>query len=76
MVPLRCWIGVSLVLLPSTVWAGNPPNIVLMVMDNLGRNRRYGGGILRVAHKPKRLDALAAEGARITQFQRRNPSVH
>ena len=70
MVPVRCWIRVLLlVLLPSTVWAGNPPNIVLMVMDNLGWGEigAYGGGILRGAHTP-RLDALAAEGMQLLNF--------
>lgn len=45
------------------------PNIVLMVMDNLGWGEIgvYGGGILRGAETP-RLDRLAAEGMRFLNF--------
>ena len=45
------------------------PNIVLMVMDNLGWGEIgvYGGGILRGAETP-RLDQLAAEGMRFLNF--------
>lgn len=46
-----------------------PPNIVLMLSDNLGFGEIgvYGGGVLRGAPTP-RLDALAAEGLRFTNF--------
>ena len=46
-----------------------PPNIVFMLMDNLGWGEigAYGGGILRGAETP-RLDALAAEGLRLLNF--------
>ena len=46
-----------------------PPNIVLMLSDNLGFGEIgvYGGGILRGAPTP-RLDRLAAEGMRFTNF--------
>ena len=49
--------------------AGNRPNIVLMVMDNLGWGEIgvYGGGILRGAATP-RLDQLASQGARLLNF--------
>jgi arylsulfatase len=46
-----------------------PPNIVLMLSDNLGFGEigAYGGGALRGAPTP-RLDRLAAEGWRFTNF--------
>jgi len=46
-----------------------PPNIVLMLSDNLGFGEigAYGGGALRGAPTP-RLDQLAAEGLRLTNF--------
>ncbi len=45
------------------------PNIVLMLSDNLGFGElgSYGGGVLRGAPTP-RLDDLAAEGLRLTNF--------
>ncbi len=45
------------------------PNVVVMVMDNLGWGEIgvYGGGILRGAETP-RLDKLAAEGMRFLNF--------
>jgi arylsulfatase len=47
----------------------NKPNVVLMVMDNLGWGEIgvYGGGILRGAETP-RLDNLASEGMRFLNF--------
>jgi len=52
-----------------TVSAQERPNVVLMVMDNLGWGEIgvYGGGILRGAETP-RLDALAEEGMRLLNF--------
>lgn len=46
-----------------------PPNIVLMLSDNLGFGEigAYGGGVLRGAPTP-RLDRMAAEGLRFTNF--------
>jgi arylsulfatase len=46
-----------------------PPNVVLMLSDNLGFGElgAYGGGVLRGAPTP-RLDRLAAEGLRFTNF--------
>ncbi len=46
-----------------------PPNIVFMLTDNIGYGDLgcYGGGITRGAPTP-RLDALAAEGLRLTNF--------
>jgi arylsulfatase len=45
------------------------PNIVIMLSDNLGYGDlgSYGGGILRGAPTPK-LDQLAAQGLRLTNF--------
>jgi arylsulfatase len=49
--------------------AGKPPNVVLMLSDNLGFGEIgvYGGGALRGAPTP-RLDRLASEGLRFTNF--------
>jgi arylsulfatase len=45
------------------------PNILFVLMDNLGYGEvgAYGGGILRGAATP-RIDRLAAEGTRLTNF--------
>src|SRR5215469_15956921 len=45
------------------------PNIVFVLVDNLGYGELgvYGGGILRGAPTP-RLDKLASEGMRLTNF--------
>ena len=55
---------------------GAKPNIVLVLMDNLGWGELgvYGGGILRGAPTP-RLDRLASRRISRAQFQRRGP-VH
>jgi arylsulfatase A-like enzyme len=49
--------------------AGDRPNIVFVLMDNLGYGELgvYGGGELRGAPTP-RIDQLAAEGTRLTNF--------
>ncbi len=49
--------------------AGGKPNLVFMFVDNLGYGELgcYGGGITRGAPTP-RLDRLAAEGTRLTNF--------
>src|SRR5277367_3684734 len=49
--------------------ADKKPNIVLILMDNLGYGELgvYGGGILRGAPTP-RIDNLAAEGMRLLNF--------
>lgn len=52
------------------VWAETgKPNIVFVLVDNLGYGElgAYGGGVLRGAPTP-RLDKLAAEGLRLTNF--------
>ena len=45
------------------------PNIVFILMDNLGYGEVgcYGGGIVRGAATP-RIDKLATEGTRLTNF--------
>ncbi len=45
------------------------PNIVFMLLDNLGFGDPgcYGGGVLRMAPTP-RIDALASQGLRLTNF--------
>jgi len=54
---------------PEAGRADERPNIVLMLSDNLGFGEIgvYGGGVLRGAPTP-RLDQLAAEGMRFTNF--------
>ena len=55
---------------PAAPTAGtSQPNIVLILADNLGYGElgSYGGGITRGAPTP-RLDALANEGTRLTNF--------
>src|SRR5688572_33258261 len=47
----------------------SPPNILFVLADNLGWGELgcYGGGILRGAPTP-RIDRLAGEGLRLTNF--------
>jgi arylsulfatase len=54
---------------PATGGGTNRPNIVVVLMDNLGYGEPgvYGGGILRGAPTP-RIDAMAAEGTRLLNF--------
>ncbi|MGH8614196.1 MAG: arylsulfatase [Gammaproteobacteria bacterium] len=54
---------------PSTLLGAGKPNIVFIFADNLGYGElgSYGGGIVRGAPTP-RLDALAREGTRLTNF--------
>src|SRR6516162_6373717 len=49
--------------------SASKPNIVFILMDNLGYGEVgvYGGGITRGAPTP-RIDRLAAEGTRLTNF--------
>ncbi len=55
--------------LSSVTWAQDKPNIVFMMADNLGYGDVgvYGGGELRGAPTP-RIDQLAKQGLRLTQF--------
>jgi arylsulfatase A-like enzyme len=54
---------------PAVAQQTTKPNIVLVLMDNLGYGEIgvYGGGILRGAPTP-RIDALASEGMRLLNF--------
>ena len=56
-------------LMPLSLAAEEKPNVVLMMMDNLGWGEvgAYGGGILRGAETP-RIDALADEGLKLLNF--------
>jgi arylsulfatase len=68
----RAAVAVTLALAVGAAQAGadaSRPNVVLMLSDNLGYGEIgvYGGGVLRGAPTP-RLDALAAEGLRFTNF--------
>ena len=60
---------VTLGLGSSASAADKQPNIVLVIMDNLGYGELgcYGGGITRGAPTP-RIDKLAAEGARLLNY--------
>src|SRR5712671_4124246 len=62
-------LALSLLRLPGNAYAQQKPNIVLVLMDNLGWGEPgiYGGGILRGAPTP-RIDELAAEGTRLLNF--------
>ena len=60
----------ALALISSTpAQAADKPNIVFVLMDNLGYGElgSYGGGILRGAATP-RIDKLANEGTRLLNF--------
>ena len=56
-------------IIPSFAFAQEKPNIVLVFMDNFGWGEPgfNGGGVIRGAPTP-RLDELAAEGLRLTNF--------
>ena len=69
---MRRWILIPtslLLIASSTALAQDKPNIVFMMADNLGYGDVgvYGGGELRGAPTP-RIDNLAREGLRLTQF--------
>ncbi len=62
-------VTVLQLLLPGTAWAKDKPNIVLVFLDNFGGGEPgfNGGGIIRGTATP-RLDGLATEGLRLTNF--------
>lgn len=67
---LSCLALLGALLMTSFAGAATPPpNIVVMLYDNLGYGElgAYGGGVLRGAETP-RIDQLAAEGVRLTNF--------
>ncbi|MFC4861025.1 arylsulfatase [Pseudomonas sp. MAHUQ-62] len=59
----------ALSLVPQVHAQAAAPNIVIMLYDNLGYGElgSYGGGIIRGAETP-RIDQLAQEGIRLTNF--------
>ena len=66
---VRSVLVLLLLLVGSAEAAQNKPNIVLVFLDNFGWGEPgfNGGGIIRGAATP-RLDTLAAEGLRLTNF--------
>ena len=66
---IRILLGCVLLSCFSAGYAQDKPNIVLVFMDNFGWGEPgfNGGGIIRGAATP-RLDSLAAEGLRLTNF--------
>lgn len=64
----------TLAYLPTQVMAQDKPNIVIVFMDNFGWGEPgfNGGGVIRGAPTP-RMDTLADEGLRLTNF---NVEVH
>jgi len=62
-------VSIYLSLLAPAALAAEKPNIVLVFMDNCGWGEPgfNGGGIIRGAATP-RLDALAADGLRLMNF--------
>ena len=65
----RTTVLFALCFVSLNVLAQDKPNVVLIVMDNLGWGEigAYGGGVLRGAETP-RLDQLAAEGMQFLNF--------
>ena len=65
----RWFVLLTIVCAGSPARAQEPPNIVLVFMDNFGWGEPgfNGGGIIRGAPTP-RLDQLASEGLRLTNF--------
>ena len=66
---VSCLMLALVFLMPLSPLAAEKPNVVLILVDNLGYGELgvYGGGVLRGAPTP-RLDKLAAEGLRLTNF--------
>jgi len=62
-------LGLAVLFSFSNVYAQDKPNIVLVFLDNFGWGEPgfNGGGIIRGAPTP-RMDTLAAEGLRLTNF--------
>lgn len=62
-------ILVAILITPTDALAQEKPNIVFILMDNLGYGEVgcYGGGILRGAPTPN-IDKLATEGTRLLNF--------
>ena len=62
-------VAVALMVTAPALAQNERPNILFVLMDNLGYGELgvYGGGVLRGAPTP-RIDQLAAEGTRLTNF--------
>ena len=62
-------VFIALTMTVGSAFAANKPNIVLVFLDNFGWGEPgfNGGGIIRGAPTP-RLDKLASEGIRLTNF--------
>src|SRR5260370_5273006 len=62
-------LAVTVASVPAAAQQPKKPNIVVILMDNLGYGELgvYGGGILRGASTP-RIEALAGEGTRLLNF--------
>lgn len=62
-------VGVLALITATAAQAADKPNIVFVLMDNLGYGEvgSYGGGILRGVPTP-RIDKLATEGTRLLNF--------
>ena len=60
---------VIVTMVPARAQQAQKPNVVFILADNVGYGDlgSYGGGALRGAPTP-RLDQLASEGLRLTQF--------
>src|SRR3981189_1154999 len=65
----RIWIASLLIAVAGSANAQDKPNVVVVLMDNLGWGEPgvYGGGPTRGAPTP-RIDKLAAEGLRLTNM--------
>ncbi len=66
---IRVLLSCALLSCFSAAYAQDKPNIVLVFLDNFGWGEPgfNGGGIIRGAATP-RMDQLAAEGIRLTNF--------
>ncbi len=66
---LSACLLVLLACLGTSAWGASQPNIVLVFLDNFGWGEPgfNGGGIIRGAQTP-RMDQIAAEGLRLTNF--------
>jgi arylsulfatase len=65
----RIWISLLLIAVTGQAHAQDRPNVVVMLADNVGYGDigAYGGGEVRGMPTP-RIDQLASEGLRLTQF--------
>ncbi|MDP9199679.1 MAG: sulfatase-like hydrolase/transferase, partial [Pseudomonadota bacterium] len=65
----RVWVTFILIAAASLAHAQDRPNVVIMLADNVGYGDigAYGAGEVRGMPTP-RIDQLAAEGLRLTQY--------